>query len=90
MTSRKELLSLFDKNVAEARAAIAAATDEDFAKPWTLLAAGRAVLTMPRSGVLRGFVLSHTIHHRAQLGVYLRLNEIPIPALYGPSADERG
>ena len=90
MTSRKELLALFDKNVAEARAAIAAATDEDFAKPWTLLAAGRTVLTMPRSGVLRGFVLSHTIHHRAQLGVYLRLNEIPIPALYGPSADERG
>ena len=90
MTSRKEMLELFEKNVAEARAAIAAASDEDLAKSWTLLAGGRQVLTLPRSAVLRSFVLSHSIHHRAQLGVYLRLNDVPLPALYGPSADEGG
>jgi uncharacterized damage-inducible protein DinB len=88
MTSRKELLEFFDKNVSEARAAIAAASDEDFSKPWTLLAAGRKVFTLPKSAVLRSFVLSHSIHHRAQLGVYLRLNDVPVPSIYGPSADE--
>jgi uncharacterized damage-inducible protein DinB len=49
---------------------------------------GKTILTMPRVAVLRNFVLNHTIHHRAQLGVYLRLNNIPVPSVYGPSADE--
>jgi uncharacterized damage-inducible protein DinB len=84
----KEVLAFFDESVAAARSAIAEASDEDFAKPWSLLQTGKTLLTMPRAAVLRGFVISHGIHHRAQLGVYLRLNDIPIPAIYGPSADE--
>lgn len=88
--SRRELLELFDRNVAEARAAIAGASDETLLKPWTMLAGGRVIFTQPRVMVLRGFVVNHIIHHRAQLGVYLRLNDIPVPALYGPTADERG
>jgi len=81
---------VFDSKVAEARAAIAGASDEQLMQPWTLLMGGKSMFTMPKAAVLRGFVMNHTIHHRAQLGVYLRLNDIPVPALYGPSADERG
>jgi uncharacterized damage-inducible protein DinB len=88
--SRQELLALFDKNVAAGRAAIAGASDEHFAKPWSLLSNGKTLMTMPRIAVLRGFVMNHVIHHRAQLGVYLRLNDVAVPALYGPSADEQG
>ncbi len=86
--SRQEILDLFDKNVAAGRAAIAAATDEQLMQPWTLLKAGETILTMPRITMLRSFVLNHTIHHRAHLCVYLRMNDVPVPALYGPSADE--
>ncbi len=86
--SRKELLERFDKNAAAARAAIAAANDEAFMKPWSLLKTGQPIFTMPRMAILRSFVMNHVIHHRAQLGVYLRLNDIPVPAIYGPSADE--
>ncbi len=86
--SRREILETFDKNVVAARAAIARASDAHLLKPWTLRSAGKTVLTLPRIAVLRGFVMSHSIHHRAQLGVYLRLNNVPVPAIYGPSADE--
>ena len=86
--SRRELLELFDKNLAAARAAIAGAKDEHLFKPWALLRNGATLLQMPRIAVLRSFVLNHIIHHRAQLGVYLRLNNVPVPAIYGPSADE--
>jgi uncharacterized damage-inducible protein DinB len=55
---------------------------------WSLLMGGKTILSMPRTAVLRNFVMNHMIHHRAQLGVYLRLNNIPLPAIYGPSADE--
>lgn len=88
--SQTELLEIFDNNVAKARAAIAAASDEELFKPWTLLRNGKQILTMPKIAVLRGFVMNHSIHHRAQLGVYLRLNDIPVPSIYGPSADESG
>ena len=88
INSPAELLETFDKNVAAARAAISGATDEHLFKPWTLLANGKTLLTMPRVAVLRSFVMNHLIHHRAQLGVYLRLNDIPVPSIYGPSADE--
>lgn len=84
----EELLSMFDSNVAAARAAIAGVSDEQLFKPWTLLSGGKTVLTMPKIAVLRSFVMSHSIHHRAQLGVYLRLNDVPVPSIYGPSADE--
>jgi uncharacterized damage-inducible protein DinB len=86
--SRRHVLEVFDKNVAEARAAIAGATDDQLMKPWSLLVGGKTIFTMPKIAVLRSMVMNHTIHHRAQLGVYLRLNNIPVPALYGPSADE--
>lgn len=86
--SRKEILERFDKHVAAARAAIVGASDAHLLKPWTLFAGGKTVFTMPRIAVLRSFIMSHSIHHRAQLGVYLRLNDVPVPAIYGPSADE--
>jgi uncharacterized damage-inducible protein DinB len=88
--SRKEILDAFDKGVAEARAAIAGASDEALAQIWTLTYAGQTIFSIPRTAVLRSMVLSHTIHHRAQLGVYLRLNNVQIPGMYGPSADEMG
>ena len=88
--SNKELLQKFDKNVVAARAAIAGSSDEHFMQPWSLLAGGKTLFTMPRIACIRGFVMNHIIHHRAQLGVYLRLNDIPVPAIYGPSADEGG
>jgi uncharacterized damage-inducible protein DinB len=86
--SQKELLEKFDKNVTAARASIAGAGDEVFMQNWSLLAGGKTLFTMPRIVCIRSFVMNHTIHHRAQLGVYLRLNDIPVPAIYGPSADE--
>jgi uncharacterized damage-inducible protein DinB len=89
MTSRKQLLEEFDKRVAAGRAAIASASDEDFMKPWSLIAGGKTIFTLPKIVVLRGFVMNHMIHHRAQLGVYLRLNNVPVPSIYGPSADEQ-
>jgi uncharacterized damage-inducible protein DinB len=70
------------------RAALAVATDIAMCEQWSLLSGGTRILTLPRAAVLRSFILSHSIHHRAQLTVYLRLNDIPVPALYGPSADE--
>lgn len=86
--NQAQLLELFDDGVAKGRAALANATDEQFLSPWTLLGGGTVVFTMPRVAVIRSFVMNHTIHHRAQLGVYLRLNDIPVPGVYGPSADE--
>ncbi|MGC2697525.1 MAG: DinB family protein [Candidatus Angelobacter sp.] len=83
-----EVLAAFDKNAAAARKAIAGATDAQLMKPWALLSKGQTIFTLPRAAVLRSFILSHTIHHRAQLGVYLRLNDIAVPSIYGPSADE--
>ena len=77
-----------DKNVASMRAAIAGASDDQLMKPWSLLKGGQKLMTMPKIAVLRGFVMNHSIHHRAQLGVYLRLNDIAVPSIYGPSADE--
>jgi uncharacterized damage-inducible protein DinB len=88
--SVNEALAMFDKNVTAARAAIAGASDEQLAETWTLLHGGRKIMALPRATVLRSIVMNHTIHHRAQLGVYLRLNDVPVPALYGPSADEGG
>jgi uncharacterized damage-inducible protein DinB len=86
--TQKELLERFDQNVKAARASIAAASDADFIKMWSLLDNGKKLFTMPKIACIRGWVMNHTIHHRAQLGVYLRLNNLPVPAIYGPSADE--
>src|SRR5262245_23600978 len=88
LTTRKAVLELFDRNVAAARKAIAAVKDEDVGKMWSLLVGGESLFTMPRAAVIRSFVLNHTIHHRAILCVYLRLNDIAVPGMYGPSGDE--
>ena len=86
--SRADLLQIFDRGVAEARTKLAAATDADWQKTWTLQVGGKPVMSMPRSVLMRSMIMNHLIHHRAQLGVYLRLNEVAIPGMYGPSADE--
>ena len=83
-----DLLDFFDKGTADARQAVLELSDEDMVKPWTLYRAGTELFTMPRIAVLRTMILSHVIHHRAQLGVYLRINDIAIPGMYGPSADD--
>lgn len=83
-------LEMFDANVAAARQAIAGASDEVLMATWSLLKGGEEIISMPRIAVLRSFILNHLVHHRGQLGVYLRLNDVPVPALYGPSADETG
>lgn len=87
--STANLLRAFDENVRKARAAIEAASDSDMMEPWTLRRAGKTVWTLPRAAVLRSFILSHMIHHRGQLSVYLRLNDVSVPSVYGPSADSR-
>jgi uncharacterized damage-inducible protein DinB len=88
-TTRAELLEMFDKAVAGARPKIVAASDEDWKKIWTFKWEGKTVMSMPRSAVMRGTIMNHLVHHRAQLGVYLRLNDVAIPGMYGPSADEK-
>jgi uncharacterized damage-inducible protein DinB len=88
MTSRKELLGTFDANVGAMREVLAEASDEALGEKWTLTHGGKPVFTLPRVAVVRTMVMSHVIHHRAQLGVYLRLLDVPIPGMYGPSADE--
>ena len=83
------LLKEFDNGAAAGRAAIAAGTDAGFAETWTLKAAGHAVQSGTRYFMLRTTVLNHLVHHRAQLGVYLRLVDAKVPMMYGPTADER-
>ena len=87
-SNQAEVLANFDKAVADARAALEKVSDADLMKPWTFLNAGTTIFTMPRVAVVRSFVMNHIIHHRGQLTVYLRLNDLPVPSLYGPSADE--
>jgi uncharacterized damage-inducible protein DinB len=86
--SVREILECFDRNVAEGRAALAGASDKALMEPWTLLMSGQPIFTMPRLGVVRTWVLNHMIHHRAHLCVYLRLNDVKVPGMYGPSGDE--
>jgi uncharacterized damage-inducible protein DinB len=86
--SQAELLEIFDRTAAEARTAIAGASDEELGVEWSLMFGGKKVMTMSRYMVIRSMMMNHLIHHRAQLGVFLRLNHIAIPGMYGPSADE--
>ena len=86
--SRDELLTRFDKNVADTRAALAGRSDGELMAPWSLKSKGQALFTQPKAAVWRGFVMNHLIHHRAQLSVYLRMHDVPLPSMYGPSADE--
>lgn len=87
--SRAALLKAFDENVAATRAIIAETSDEEMMKPWTFKKAGKVQFTQPKIAVLRTFVMSHTIHHRGQLTVYLRLKDVPLPFIYGATADEQ-
>jgi uncharacterized damage-inducible protein DinB len=82
------LLRLFDQNVRDARSALEATPDADYAVPWSLTRGGQALWTAPRQEVVRNH-LNHLIHHRGQLTVYLRLRDVPLPSIYGPTADER-
>ncbi|MDX1631983.1 MAG: DinB family protein [Thermoanaerobaculia bacterium] len=88
LDERDEILDHFDRSVEELRTAVEDTSDDRFMEPWTLLRKGVTVFSLPRIGVLRTFVLNHMCHHRGQLTVYLRLTDTPVPALYGPSADE--
>jgi uncharacterized damage-inducible protein DinB len=88
LENRQQILAEFDKSITEARKALAAASDPDMLKDWTLLAGGQTIFTMPRAACLRSMIFNHIIHHRAQLTVYYRLLGVPVPGLYGPSADE--
>lgn len=83
-----ELLQKFDAGVRAAREALAAAGDDDMLAPWTLKQGAQEIFTLPRISTLRSFVMNHMIHHRGQLSVYLRLKDVPLPPIYGPTADE--
>jgi len=89
-TSAKQLLAEHDKNVTAFKSALANVTDTQMSEPWSLKGGGQTYFTIPKGVCLRNFVLNHNVHHRAQLGVYLRLLNIPVPTTYGPSADEQG
>ena len=90
MSSRQDMLTRFDEATKRARAALAAASDDVMMQTWTLKNGGQTVMALPRVAVMRSFVMNHMVHHRAQLGVYLRMNDVAVPSIYGPSADEAG
>lgn len=89
LTTRAELLAAFDRSAADARAAIDGKTDAEFMVHWALKRGTQTIFSSPRALVMRSFVLNHLIHHRGQLSVYLRLQDVPLPSIYGPSADEK-
>lgn len=89
-SSTDELLALFDKNIAATRQALGGLTEQQLDEPWTLKAGGRTIFSKPRGLVYRTFVMNHLVHHRAQLGVFLRMLDVPVPAVYNDSADEKG
>ncbi|MHB1224867.1 MAG: DinB family protein [Gemmatimonadaceae bacterium] len=88
-TTTAALLDSFDAGVREAREGIAATSDEQLTQTWALKNGGATVMALPRVAILRTLILNHMIHHRGQLSVYLRLRDVPLPSIYGPSADER-
>lgn len=88
LESTETLLGVFDKNVREAREAISASKDTDYTVPWSLKMGDQVLMTMPRAAAVRAHI-NHLIHHRGQLSVYLRLVDVPLPSIYGPTADER-
>ena len=86
--TKQEFLNVFEKNLADCILALKVVSDATLMETWTMKKAGETMFSMPKLAVMRGFILDHLVHHRAQLGLYLRLNDIPVPALLGPSADE--
>jgi uncharacterized damage-inducible protein DinB len=89
-TTLAELLDRFDRDVGEARSALESTSDAAMREPWSLKNRGATVFSLPRVAVMRSFILSHMIHHRGQLSVYLRLRDVPLPSVYGPTADTQG
>jgi len=87
--NQQELMQIFNDNLHAAIESLQQATDEDFAKTWTMRRGDVVVAQIPKKIAIRSMTLSHIIHHRGQLSVYLRLLNVPVPGLYGPSADER-
>jgi uncharacterized damage-inducible protein DinB len=87
--SRAVLLADFDQRVAAARALLVKSTDPELLTPWTLKSGDQVFFTIPRISAIRSFVMNHLIHHRGQLSVYLRLRDVPVPPIYGPTADEQ-
>jgi uncharacterized damage-inducible protein DinB len=88
-TTTAAMLEVFDKGVQMAREALASTADEDMKVDWTFRHGDHVIFTRPRAAVLRSAVLSHIIHHRAQLGVYLRMLDVELPPVYGPTADSQ-
>jgi uncharacterized damage-inducible protein DinB len=87
--TRADVLKLFDNNVAAARALFASKSDAELMASWTFKSNGQVMFSMPKIAVIRSMVLNHMVHHRGQLSVYLRMQNVPLPAMYGPSADEQ-
>lgn len=88
LATREALLAHFDRETAACRAALVGRTDAELMAPWTLRRGAQAFFTMPKAACWRTFVMNHLVHHRGQLSVYLRLLDVPLPSIYGPSADE--
>ena len=88
--TRADVLEAFDARSADTRAALVGMTDAELLAPWALKRGGHTIFSMPRAGAWRSFVMNHLIHHRGQLTVYLRMAGVPLPSIYGPSADEPG
>jgi uncharacterized damage-inducible protein DinB len=86
---KEDLLSFFDKNVEQAIATLEAEDGENMLQPWTMRRGETIFFTMPKIAVARSFAMNHLVHHRGQLSVYLRMNDVAIPGMYGPSADEK-
>jgi uncharacterized damage-inducible protein DinB len=86
--SRDQLLGTFDRNVSATRSHLTGKTDAELLAPWKVTRGGETMFTMPKATMLRSILLNHLIHHRGQLTVYLRLNDVPLPPIYGPTADE--
>jgi uncharacterized damage-inducible protein DinB len=86
---RDEALKQFDETVKNAREVLAGASDETFMKPWTFVAGGKTIFTLPKIAVMRSFVMNHLIHHRGQLAAFYRIAGVPVPSIYGPSKDEQ-
>jgi uncharacterized damage-inducible protein DinB len=89
LPSRADVLSTFNRHAAEARQALVGRSDAELVAPWSLLRDGELVMSLPRATAVRRFLLNHLVHHRGQLTVYLRMQNVPLPPLYGPTADER-
>jgi uncharacterized damage-inducible protein DinB len=88
-SSTEELLGIFQKNIDDSIALLEKTADEDFGKKWSVTRGEQVVMSLPKKAAIRGWAFSHQVHHRGQLSVYLRLLDVPVPGMYGPSADEK-